>query len=101
MQAYCYEYKVTFPNKLYALAGCGIVADVMDISSLENKYIITKGLKYISEHPFLMALIQKAHFNQKNPTPSIKDIGWVIGPNINSIIRLGTMPQKHIIFCFG
>lgn len=98
VQAYCYEYKVTFPNKLYALAGCGIVADVMDISSLENKYIITKGLKYISEHPFLMALIQKAHFNQKNPTPSIKDIGWVIGPNINSIIRLGTMSQKHIIF---
>ena len=97
-QAYCQTYGVPFPMKLYGLAACGIVADVMDISSLENKQIITEGIKYIAEHSFLMALITKAHFNQENPSPSIKDIGWVIGPNINSIIRLGTMPQKHTIF---
>lgn len=34
----------------------------------------------------------------ENPEPSIKDIGWVIGPNINSIIRLGTQAQKNMIF---
>lgn len=98
VQAYCQTYGIQIPKKVYALAACGIVADVMDISSLENKQIITEGIKYIEEHPFLMALINKAHFNQENPKPSIKDIGWVIGPNINSIIRLGTMPQKHSIF---
>jgi single-stranded-DNA-specific exonuclease len=98
VQAYCQTYGIQIPKKVYALAACGIVADVMDISSLENKQIITEGIKYIEEHPFLMALISKAHFNQENPKPSIKDIGWVIGPNINSIIRLGTMPQKHAIF---
>lgn len=98
VQAYCQSFGIQLPKKVYALAACGIVADVMDISSLENKQIITEGIKYIAEHPFLMALITKAHFNQDNPSPSIKDIGWVIGPNINSIIRLGTMPQKHAIF---
>ena len=97
-QAYCTAFGVPFPMKLYSLAACGIVADVMDISSLENKQIIDTGIKYIKEHPFLMALIQKAHFNMEQPEPCIKDIGWVIGPNINSIIRLGTMAQKHIIF---
>lgn len=98
VQGYYNTYGIKFPMKLYSLAACGIVADVMDISSLENKQIIDMGIKYVNEHPFLMQLIKKAHFNVENPVPSIKDIGWVIGPNVNSIIRLGTMEQKHIIF---
>lgn len=97
-QAYCTTYGIAFPNKLYGLAACGIVADVMDMSNLENRYIISQGLKYIGEQPFLQGLVAKAHFNQENPIPTIKDIGWVLGPNINSIVRLGTMAQKHIIF---
>lgn len=103
VQAYCSTYGVQFPMKLYALAACGIVADVMDISNLENKMIIDTGLKYIKEHLFLYGIIKKAHFNIEEPEPSIKDIGWSIGPSINSIIRLGTIEQKHIIFkalCF-
>lgn len=98
VQAYCETYGVQMPKKLYALAACGIVADVMDISSLENKRIVVEGINYIAEHPFLMEMIKKAHYNMENPTPCIKDIGWVIGPNINSIIRLGTTAQKHMIF---
>lgn len=74
-QAYCNSYGVQFPMKLYALAACGIIADVMDISSLENKQIIDTGIKYLKEHPFLYALINKAHYSMENPEPSIKDIG--------------------------
>lgn len=97
-QAYCSQYGVPFPNKLYALAACGIVADVMDMGVLENKQIVTEGLNHLREHPFLYQLIQDAHYNVEFPNPTIKDIGWTIGPNINAIIRLGTLPQKHIIF---
>lgn len=98
IQAYGSTYGVPISKKYYSLAACGIVADVMDISSLENKRIIDEGTKYMSEHAFLKAMIDKAHYNMENPEPSIKDIGWVIGPNINSIIRLGTYVQKQIIF---
>jgi len=98
VQAYSQTHGIILPKKLYALAACGIVADVMDMSYLENKQIVSEGVKYIKEHPFLMGLISKAHYNMENPEPSIKDIGWIIGPNINSIIRLGTQPQKHMIF---
>lgn len=98
VQAYEQTYGIKMSKRDYALAACGIIADVMDISQLENKRIITEGIKYISEHPFLMALIKKAHYNMENPEPTIKDVGWVIGPNINSIIRLGTQSQKHMIF---
>lgn len=97
-QAYCEKNGVPFPNKLYALAACGIIADVMDISDLENKQIVNTGLKYLKEHPFLYQLIQDTHYNNENPEPTIKDIGWVIGPNINAIIRLGTKEQKNIVF---
>lgn len=97
-QAYGQTYGKQIPKRFYALAACGIVADVMDLSNLENKRIVTEGVKYMAEHPFLYNLITKAHYNIENPEPSIKDIGWVIGPNINSIIRLGTQPQKHIVF---
>lgn len=98
VQEYCSVYGIPFPNKLYALAACGIVADVMDLSELENKQIVVNGIKYIKEHEFLYQLIKDAHYNLENPQPSIKDIGWVIGPNINAIIRLGTQEQKDIIF---
>ena len=97
-QAYCERYGVPFPNKLYALAACGIIADVMDIGDLENKQIVTTGLKYLREHLFLYQLIQDTHYNNEDPEPTIKDIGWVIGPNINAIIRLGTQEQKNMIF---
>ena len=97
-QAYCERYGVPFPNKLYALAACGIVADVMDIGELENKQIVMTGLKYLREHLFLYQLIKDTHYNNEDPEPTIKDIGWVIGPNINAIIRLGTQEQKNMIF---
>ena len=97
-QAYCERYGVPFPNKLYALAACGIIADVMDIGDLENKQIVTTGLKYLKEHLFLYQLIKDTHYNNEDPEPTIKDIGWVIGPNINAIIRLGTQDQKNMIF---
>ena len=75
VQAYSQTHGIILPKKLYALAACGIVADVMDMSYLENKQIVSEGVKYIKEHPFLMGLISKAHYNMENPEPSIKDIG--------------------------
>lgn len=97
-QAYAQTYGVRIPKRYYALAACGIVADVMDLSQLENKRIVDIGVNYIEEHPFLMSLIKKAHYNMEEPQPTVKDIGWVIGPNINSIIRLGTLQQKNLVF---
>ena len=75
VQAYTQTFGIPISKKLYALAACGIIADVMDISALENKQIIDEGINYIEEHPFLMEMIKKAHYNMKNPSPSIKDIG--------------------------
>lgn len=98
VQAYSSKYKVTLPMKTYALAACGIIADVMDMSYLENKYIVSMGLKYLPEHTFLYTLICNGHYNMEKPIPTIRDLGWIIGPNLNAVIRLGTMEQKHTVF---
>lgn len=99
IQGYCSTYGIPFPQKYYSLAACGIVADVMDISVLENKYIVDSGIDYMPEHPFLYEFILKNCRNGKmNPKATVKDIGWSIGPHINAIIRLGTMEQKQTIF---
>lgn len=97
-QAYCGKYGISFLARNYTLGACGIIADVMDMSNLENKRIVSEGLKYMKEHLFLMELIKKSRYNEEKPEPTIRDVGWVIGPNINSIIRLGTQEQKHCIF---
>ena len=98
VQAYAEQYGVSIPSSLYGLTAVGIVADVMDLRELENKQIVFNGLKYLKEQSFLYTLIKDGHYNEENPQPSVRDIGWIIGPNINAIIRLGTQEQKHLIF---
>ena len=84
-------------DMLYALAAVGIVADVMSIKELENKYIIDRGLSTIGVHSYLRELLvdKKGNYIEK---PTIKDIGWTIGPNINAVIRLGSMEEKIFLF---
>lgn len=97
VKAYATVYKMKIPMLYYSLAACGIVADVMNMTYLENKYIVQTGLKYMVEHPFLMELIKQGHQGE-NTTPTIKDLGWIVGPAINSVIRLGSMKEKRMVF---
>lgn len=84
-------------NDLYSLAAVGMVADVMSLQELENQYIIRYGLKFIKNHSFFNELLKD---RMGNPVDfvTIKDIGWSIGPNMNSVIRLGTMEEKVLLF---
>lgn len=97
-QYYASKYGIEYNfNSLYALAAIGMVADVMSLQELENQYIIKHGLKYIKEHEFFNELL-KDRFNRPLKEVTIKDIGWTIGPNINAIIRLGSMEEKRLLF---
>lgn len=84
-------------DDLYALAAIGMVADVMSLQELENQYIIRYGLKYIKNHNFFNELLKD---RMGNPVDfvTVKDIGWSIGPNMNSVIRLGSMEEKTMLF---
>lgn len=71
-------------DEFYDLAACGIYADVMDVSILENRYIITQGLNNIM-NPGLTALLDVMG---KNKDINCQTIGFVIAPMINGAARM-------------
>ena len=97
-QYFCYKYDIDYNfDRLYALASIGMVADVMSLQELENQYIIRYGLKHIKNHEFFNELL-KDRMGNPVEVVTIKDIGWSIGPNINAVIRLGSMEEKQMLF---
>lgn len=98
-QYYCAEYGLENYDfsGLYALASIGMVADVMDLQVLENQFIIKHGLQYILKHRFFGEML-KDRMGNLPKLVTIKDIGWSIGPNINAVIRLGSVEEKRMLF---
>ena len=97
-QHYAKKYDIDYNfDNLYALASVGMVADVMSLQELENQYIIRYGLRFIKQHNFFNELLKD---RMGNPVElvTIKDIGWSIGPNMNAVIRLGSMEEKELLF---
>ena len=52
------KFNVNYSNFYYDLAATSIVSDMLDITTLENRWIITKGLKEFN-NPFLKSAILK------------------------------------------
>lgn len=97
-QYYAEKYDIDYNfNELYALASVGMVADVMSLQELENQYIIRYGLQYIKENEFFNEIL-KDRMGNPVEVVTIKDIGWSIGPNMNAVIRLGSMEEKQLLF---
>lgn len=76
------------------LVAWGIVADSMDLSSLETRYLVYKGLKNI-RNPFLKELI-KQNTEAKKIYPV--HISFDIAPKLNAMIRIGKQEEKHCVF---
>lgn len=97
-QYYAQKYNIDYNfNRLYVLAAVGIVADVMSLQELENQYIIRYGLQKIKENDFFNELL-KDRMGNPVEVATIHDIGWSIGPNMNAVIRLGSMEEKQMLF---
>ena len=98
-QYYCSKYLSEDVNldDLYALAAVGMIADVMELKELENQYIIRHGLQFILKHKFFAELLRD-RFRNLPTSVTIRDIGWSIGPQMNAIIRLGSVREKELLF---
>lgn len=89
--------KSEYSNELYDLAALGIIADCMDSKTLDNNYIIYKGLKNI-KNPMFKALIDKQSYSIGKEKPNKIDVAYYIAPLINGTIRMGTMEEKSLLF---
>jgi single-stranded-DNA-specific exonuclease len=87
---------VAFANNYMDLAAFGIISDMMSMLSLENRFIVTEGLKKLN-NPFMKSLFEKQSFSMKdklNPT----SVAFYMTPLCNAMIRSGTMPEKRRMY---
>ena len=80
------------------LAAIGIIADVMNMTTLDNNYIAYWGLSHI-HNKFIQMLAAKQSRGIKNPDRLTKtDVGFYIAPVINGVIRSGAPEDKQAVF---
>ena len=81
------------------LAAIGIIADAMNMTTLDNNYIAFWGLSHI-HNKFIHELAIKQQRGIKNPNNLTKiDVAFYIAPVINGLIRSGSQEDKE--FAFG
>ena len=85
-------------NYFYDLAALGIIADCMDMRSLDNNYIVYQGLHNIQNEMF-KALLSHQQFKISDlSNPTKVDVAYYIAPIINGVIRAGTQEEKELLF---
>ena len=98
LKEYCRQQDVNLNMDQYLdLVAIAIVGDVMDLSTLENRYYVDIGLHNI-QNPFFKSLVEKRAFSIGSSIPTPTDVAFYLIPAINAIIRMGNMEEKKILF---
>lgn len=87
-----------FADKYLDLVALGEIADVMDLTTQENRFLVDYGLSH-TENSLFMSMLQKQSFSIKDPfNPTPEEVAFYIGPLINATIRVGTDREKELLF---
>lgn len=78
------------------LAALGIISDMGSYLSLENRAIIKKGLNNIQNY-FFKCACEKQSYSMGNKI-NYMTVAFYITPLLNSMIRMGTQPEKERLF---
>lgn len=95
-------YEITYPDMyvkasyFYDLAALGLISDMMDMRTLDNNYIVYKGLRSINNQMFKALINQQAFKLQDGINKT--GVAFYIAPIINGVIRAGTMEDKELLF---
>lgn len=80
------------------LVALGLVGDMMSLSELETKHLVTKGFKNKNLHnPFITNIFNKNAYKLGNQITPF-GAAFYIAPFINAIVRSGTQEEKEIVF---
>ena len=82
--------------KYIDLAALGIISDMASVLTLENRYIISNGLKNINNY-FFQTILDKQAFSIGSKLVPWK-VSFYVTPLINALIRVGTMEEKEKLF---
>lgn len=83
-------------DKYLDLVAFGNISDVMDIRNAQTRYYIERGIKQIN-NKFLRAINKAQEFSTKGEV-SIHNISWYWTPICNSMIRIGSLEDRDLLF---
>lgn len=83
-------------NNYLDLVAFGNISDVMDIRNSQTRYYIEEGLESIN-NKFLKALDKAQEFSTKGEV-NIHNISWYWTPICNSMIRIGSLEDRDLLF---
>ena len=89
---------IKLKNKYIDCVAVSLITDVCNLKlSYENRYFLNEGSKPSKiTNPFIKFFVKKLKKGKSKFT--ITEIGFDIGPKINSIIRYGSIEEKEILF---
>ena len=79
------------------MVALGQISDMMQMTTLENRYICDYGLSHI-KNPFLKALLEKQSYSLGEGPLTQIGIAFYITPLINALIRVGSSIEKERLF---
>ncbi|PED64018.1 DHH family phosphoesterase [Priestia megaterium] len=82
-------------EEMYDLVAIGQVGDASDISQNEVRNMVFKGLRTLN-NPFIRVVLEDRFEDLTSIAPI--DLSFSIIPLINSIVRVGTMEEKELLF---
>lgn len=85
----------SFLIQLLDLVAIATIADVMDVTNKDNMYFIQNGLNNIKNNA-LKAFLIANEINLNDVT--IEDIKFKVAPLVSAMIRMGSMPEKDLLF---
>lgn len=80
-------------NVLLDLVAIGNIADMMNLHSLETRYLVLKGLSQICN-----PLLNEIKTQEEIDNFTITDVAFKVAPLFNAIIRVGSMDEKIMLF---
>ena len=87
-------------NKYLDLVALGMIADSCDLSQLQTRYLVLKGIKQIqneTNHNKFISELVKSQAYSLHSKATILGISFYIAPLVNALIRLGTKDGKEIM----
>lgn len=95
LQALDDEYLLMEADNYLDIVALGNIADNMDLTNPETRYLVYEGLKNI-QNEFLKEIIMKQIGDFKRVNPHTLSFGVI--PKMNGIIRVGTQEEKIDLF---
>lgn len=90
-------YNTNLAEDMIDLTAFATIADVMKITTSENRYIIQTGLSNI-QNDFLNVLVDKQSFSLGQGPVTPIGLAFYVIPLINSMCRTGTLDEKERMF---